>query len=197
MSEFPIKHKHVNHRCQHRTWRTPVSCPNQAFTISVNTHRQSTIIMNPRRRNQWLFYNCSVAHQLLFKLVFVRNSHTVRILLSFFKGICFTTHENLTSIKGNIKDILTWIDWFFHGIRHRFCVLKSLVSPPYLLLYVFIMTLSNDLTYILLDFSLTVKAATLIFISGCGSAISSAKEGKSGFIYNLGEELMRKRACIS
>ena len=38
---------------------------------------------------------------------------------------------------------------------------------------------------ILLDFSLTVKAATLIFISGCGSAISSAKEGKSGCIYNL------------
>ena len=38
---------------------------------------------------------------------------------------------------------------------------------------------------VLLDFSLTVKAATLIFISGCGSAISSAKEGKSGFIYNL------------
>ena len=37
----------------------------------------------------------------------------------------------------------------------------------------------------LLDFSLTVKAATLIFISGCGLAISSAKEGKSGFIYNL------------
>ena len=38
---------------------------------------------------------------------------------------------------------------------------------------------------VLLDFSLTVKAATLIFISGCFSAISSAKEGKSGFIYNL------------
>ena len=38
---------------------------------------------------------------------------------------------------------------------------------------------------ILLGFSLTVKAATLIFISGCGSVISSAKEGKSGFIYNL------------
>ena len=41
------------------------------------------------------------------------------------------------------------------------------------------------LQYLLLDFSLTVKAATLIFISGCGSAISSAKEGKSGSIYNL------------
>ena len=32
-----------------------------------------------------------------------------------------------------------------------------------------------------LDFTLTVKAATLMFISGCGSAISSAEEGKSGF----------------
>ena len=44
---------------------------------------------------------------------------------------------------------------------------------------------SKSFPKILLDFSLTVKAATLIFISGCGSAISSAKEGKSGFIYNL------------
>ena len=38
---------------------------------------------------------------------------------------------------------------------------------------------------LLLDFSLTVKAAFLIFISGRSSAISSANEGKSGFIYNL------------
>ena len=37
----------------------------------------------------------------------------------------------------------------------------------------------------LLDFSLTVKAATLKFMSVCGSAILCAKEGKSGFIYNL------------
>ena len=35
------------------------------------------------------------------------------------------------------------------------------------------------------NLSLTVKVATLIFISGIGSAISSAKEGKSDFIYNL------------
>ena len=41
------------------------------------------------------------------------------------------------------------------------------------------------LVIVLLDFSLTVKAATLIFISGCGSAVSSAKEGKSGLIYNF------------
>ena len=45
------------------------------------------------------------------------------------------------------------------------------------------MALSRSAVDILLDFSLTVKAATLIFISRCGSAISSAKEGKSGFIY--------------
>ena len=38
---------------------------------------------------------------------------------------------------------------------------------------------------LLLDFSFTVKAATLIFTSGRGSAISSAKEGKSFFIYFL------------
>ena len=37
---------------------------------------------------------------------------------------------------------------------------------------------------ILIYFSLTVKAATLIYIYGRGSAISSTKEGKSGFIYN-------------
>ena len=36
---------------------------------------------------------------------------------------------------------------------------------------------------------LTVKAATLIFISGRGSAISSAKEGKSGYINNLVKSL--------
>ena len=38
---------------------------------------------------------------------------------------------------------------------------------------------------ILLDVSLTLKAAALIFISWRDSAISSAKEGKSGSIYNL------------
>ena len=38
---------------------------------------------------------------------------------------------------------------------------------------------------VFIDFSLTVKAATLIFISGLGSAISFPKQGKSGSIYNL------------
>ena len=41
------------------------------------------------------------------------------------------------------------------------------------------------LCVVLIDFSLTVKAATLIFISGRCSAISFAKQGKSGSIYNL------------
>ena len=39
--------------------------------------------------------------------------------------------------------------------------------------------------HVLIDFSLTVKAATLIFVSGRGSSISSAKQGKLGSIYNL------------
>ena len=39
--------------------------------------------------------------------------------------------------------------------------------------------------FLLIDFLLTVKVATLIFISGHGLAISSAKEGESGFIYNF------------
>ena len=43
----------------------------------------------------------------------------------------------------------------------------------------------NKTAGLLIDFSLTVKAATLICISGRGSTISCAKEGKSGFIYNL------------
>ena len=55
--------------------------------------------------------------------------------------------------------------------------------------------------YILIDFSLTVKAATLIFISGRVSAISSAKQGKSGsiLIWSRIKKLFgpRKRACIS
>ena len=49
----------------------------------------------------------------------------------------------------------------------------------------FRVTAKRNLIFKKIDFSLTVKMATLIFISGRGSAISSAKEGKSGFIYNL------------
>ena len=45
---------------------------------------------------------------------------------------------------------------------------------------------------VLIDFSLTVRAATLIFISGRGSAISSAKEGKSG-----GKELISCLSCAN
>ena len=41
---------------------------------------------------------------------------------------------------------------------------------------------SESMRSVLIDSSLTVKAATLIFISGRGSAISSAKEGKLGSI---------------
>ena len=42
-----------------------------------------------------------------------------------------------------------------------------------------------SLISVLIDFSLTVKAAALISIPGRGSAIPYAKQGKSGSIYNL------------
>ena len=42
-----------------------------------------------------------------------------------------------------------------------------------------------SMSILIYDFSVAVKAATLIFIPGSGSTISSATEGKSGFIYNL------------
>ena len=43
-------------------------------------------------------------------------------------------------------------------------------------------------TTVLIDFSLSVEAATVIFIYRRGSAIPSDKQGKSGFIYNLVEK---------
>ena len=39
--------------------------------------------------------------------------------------------------------------------------------------------------YVYYNFLLSVKTVTLIFISGRGSVISSAKQGKSGSIHNL------------
>ena len=52
------------------------------------------------------------------------------------------------------------------------------------------------------NFLLSVKAVTLIFISGRGSVISPAKQGKSGSIYNFVKKVIKlfgpgKRACTS
>ena len=61
--------------------------------------------------------------------------------------------------------------------------------------------MANMFQLLLLYFLLSVKAATLIFISGCGLPISSVTEEKSGFIYKLVKvnKLFkpRQRACIS
>ena len=50
---------------------------------------------------------------------------------------------------------------------------------------VLIRDLNSHLVHVLIDVSFIVKAVTLIFIFGRGSAISSAMQGKSGSIYNL------------
>ena len=47
------------------------------------------------------------------------------------------------------------------------------------------MVASDSFTIYNRIFLLSVKVVTLIFISGRGLAISSAKQGKSGSIYNL------------
>ena len=61
--------------------------------------------------------------------------------------------------------------------RNRYIFLTSLKSQIFLFAV-------QELS-ISIDFSLTEKAAFLIFISGRGSLISSAKQDKSGSIYNL------------
>ena len=57
----------------------------------------------------------------------------------------------------------------------------------------FLISEQIHIVQVLLDFSLTVKAATLIVISRRGSAISSAKQGKSGSIYSL---VKKKISCL-
>ena len=74
-------------------------------------------------------------------------------------------------------------------VGHAACFSKFLSIFSALFSYPFVtgrsLYFQQFLICLLLDFSLSVKAATLVFISGCSLAISSAKEGKSGFIYNL------------
>ena len=82
---------------------------------------------------------------------------------------------------------------FNNSIKHEHsCKILYLILFPILLcLYHNVqvikvrLSVNCSVSLILIDFSLTVKAATLIFTSGRGSAISCAKEGKSGFIYSL------------
>ena len=74
---------------------------------------------------------------------------------------------------------------FEHEISY--ITLKPDYIPAFSLLHIKcdLLYWSWKVNHVLLDFSLTVKAATLIFISRRGLAISSAKQGKSGFIYKL------------
>ena len=59
---------------------------------------------------------------------------------------------------------------------------SRLASDNLLVFSLIKLELIKSVHVVLLDFSLTVKAATLVFISGCGSAISSAKENQVLFI---------------
>ena len=81
---------------------------------------------------------------------------------------------------------MLWLKYSYEDLYHNMClVLKQDLYTCYILQTFFFPETNLTFHQVLLDFSLTVKAATVIFISGRGSAISSAKEGKAGFIYNL------------
>ena len=69
----------------------------------------------------------------------------------------------------------------YHGMHcdRNTSISKSVTINP-------LITLNYKMdTSIFIDFSLTVKAVTLIFIAWRCLAISSAKQEKSGSIYNL------------
>ena len=61
---------------------------------------------------------------------------------------------------------------------HNYVIFVKIPMLPVIYYCIFV-------TYVLIDFWLTVKTATLIYISWRGSAILSAEQGKSGSIHNL------------
>ena len=83
----------------------------------------------------------------------------------------------LIQIRNDILLALIWVQTVCKGYQQTIKSLYTRILEEYFTPQIEI--------GVLIDFSLTVKAATLIFISGRGSAISSAKQGKSGSIYNL------------
>ena len=103
----------------------------------------------------------------------------------------FTSYFYLTIVKLTQNYITVTLGW--HDSSSVLFVCKQTFKALRRLLMVFLKELTFEKnpqptkkhTKVLIDFWLTVKVATKIFISGCGSAISSAEEGKSGFIYNL------------
>ena len=99
-------------------------------------------------------------------------------------------HDVCSFCQGSGNDVLTLVSstWpLSRWVHFKRVMNRGIHRVSYGLMIAFIyymlgFSALNMSAHVLLDFSLTVKAATLIFISGCGWAISSAKEGKSGFV---------------
>ena len=91
-------------------------------------------------------------------------------------------HENLPSVHRVKVYLFPLTEPFLLLFQHLYAIVEE-GTKTYKKDWLVMCYLTLHL--LLLDYSLTVKAANLIFISECASAISSAKEGKSGFIYNL------------
>ena len=88
----------------------------------------------------------------------------------------------------NTKDRFSSIKAHINGEKYNIFWMTSAFSTDFPRAYFRTLNICNFLiseqihiVLVLLDFSLTVKAATLIVISRCGSAISSAKQGEIRF----------------
>ena len=105
-----------------------------------------------------------------------------------FVVTCWERADLLALVCGVFCEFVTFplVSWVRCGTwLYRFLIfatLLTLVHTSCLFLIQIKLMLLEFLT-LLLDFLLTVKAVTLIIISGRDSAIWSAKEGKSGSIY--------------
>ena len=99
--------------------------------------------------------------------------HSVQMLKSGKAELVHEVDETFIDIRTSFEDINNKSNFLhiYQSFHTVFLIIQRLIQ--------------RICAFVLLDFSLTVKAVTLIFISGRGLAISSAKEGKSGFIYYL------------
>ena len=94
-----VEHQRLVRGGELRDYRVLVDSGNTFFDISVNTDQIGMGFEADFSKNE---SNMSI-------LATSRKSHTMFLLRSILRGICFKHLSNLTSINGNISEILTCI----------------------------------------------------------------------------------------
>ena len=134
------------------------------------------------------YFACLCCHLLIFfKINFFKNMYQVSdsldidqarrfvgpVLCPSFLQMLSADHSSRQTLRRAFKVHAQPFSWARIIFVCTFIYFLTLCMPT-----------AEALAYsVLIDFSLIVKAATLIFISRRGSAISTAKQGKSGSIY--------------